>query len=294
LVILIVALLFLGPDKLPDAAKKISQGIRDIKKQSRALQRTIEDDEHIGGAIRDLKSALRGEEEPIRPKPIKPPKQLEPAETPSLPEGSAPLLEPGAAATPSESSGSQAGELVAVTAAPSAAVTLAALSLDSTTDPAGPDAGSTSSTEETFRGVLAPMAPASSASSPASGSGSSGSGSSASSPSGSGSSASSPSSPSPSSLRLPASAERDLGPAEPTLRGVAVPKPPAGSGGSSKLTMPPTAGEHDDEVPGSTPADDAELAALVRPAPHTIPRSSSTPPTAPAADPTDKPESKHG
>lgn len=71
LVILIVALLFLGPDKLPEAAKQISKGIRDIKKQSRVLQQTIEDDEHIGGAIRDLKSALRGEEEPIRPKPIK-------------------------------------------------------------------------------------------------------------------------------------------------------------------------------------------------------------------------------
>ena len=69
LVILIVALLFLGPDKLPEAAKTISKGIRDIKKQSRVLQRTIEDDEHIGGAIRDLRSALRGEEEPYRPKP---------------------------------------------------------------------------------------------------------------------------------------------------------------------------------------------------------------------------------
>jgi len=76
LVILIVALLFLGPDKLPEAAKSISKGIRDLKKQSRVLQRTIEDDEHIGGAIRDLKSALRGEDEPIRPAPLKPPKQL--------------------------------------------------------------------------------------------------------------------------------------------------------------------------------------------------------------------------
>jgi sec-independent protein translocase protein TatB len=81
LVILIVALLFLGPDKLPEAAKQISKGIRDIKKQSRVLQRTIEDDEHIGGAIRDLKSALRGEDEPIRPRPLTPPKQIaEPAE----------------------------------------------------------------------------------------------------------------------------------------------------------------------------------------------------------------------
>jgi sec-independent protein translocase protein TatB len=72
IVILIVALLFLGPDKLPDAAKKISKGIRDIKKQSRALQQQIEGDEQIGGAIRDLKSALRGDEAPIRPRPPKP------------------------------------------------------------------------------------------------------------------------------------------------------------------------------------------------------------------------------
>jgi sec-independent protein translocase protein TatB len=72
IVILIVALLFLGPDKLPGAAKQISKGIRDIKKQSRALQQQIEGDEQIGGAIRDLKSALRGDELPVKPKKIKP------------------------------------------------------------------------------------------------------------------------------------------------------------------------------------------------------------------------------
>lgn len=67
LVILVVALLFLGPDKLPEAAKTISKGIRDLKRQSRALQQQIEGDEKIGGAIRDLKSALRGEDAPVRP-----------------------------------------------------------------------------------------------------------------------------------------------------------------------------------------------------------------------------------
>jgi len=95
LVILIVALLFLGPDKLPDAAKKISQGIRDIKRQSRALQQTIEDDEHIGGAIRDLKSALRGDEEPIRPKPIKAPiKELVALPEPGTPAHAAATIDP--------------------------------------------------------------------------------------------------------------------------------------------------------------------------------------------------------
>ena len=84
IVILIVALLFLGPEKLPDAAKKISKGIRDIKKQSRALQQQIEGDEQIGGAIRDLKSALRGEEAPIRKRPEKP------ASVPALTENAPP------------------------------------------------------------------------------------------------------------------------------------------------------------------------------------------------------------
>jgi sec-independent protein translocase protein TatB len=73
-VILVVALIFLGPEKLPEAAKSISKGIRDLRKQTRDLQQTIESDEQIGGAIRDLKSALRGEEPRIRPKPgAKPP-----------------------------------------------------------------------------------------------------------------------------------------------------------------------------------------------------------------------------
>ncbi|CAN5827761.1 hypothetical protein BH11MYX2_BH11MYX2_15830 [soil metagenome] len=65
-VILIIALLFLGPDKLPEAAKKISKGIRDIKKQTKLLTDQIENDENIGGAIRDLKSAMRGDEAPAR------------------------------------------------------------------------------------------------------------------------------------------------------------------------------------------------------------------------------------
>ncbi|MEO8839933.1 MAG: twin-arginine translocase TatA/TatE family subunit [Kofleriaceae bacterium] len=70
LVILVIALLFLGPDKLPDAAKQISKGIRDLKKQGRILTQTIENDETIGGALRDIKSALSGDE--IAPRPKKP------------------------------------------------------------------------------------------------------------------------------------------------------------------------------------------------------------------------------
>ena len=67
LVIAVVALLFLGPEKLPDAAKKLSQGIREFRQQGRDLQRTIQDDTELGGAVRDLQSALRGDD--FRPVP---------------------------------------------------------------------------------------------------------------------------------------------------------------------------------------------------------------------------------
>jgi sec-independent protein translocase protein TatB len=70
-VILVIALIFLGPEKLPQAAKSISKGIRDLRKQTRELQTTIESDEALGGAIRDLRSAMRGEEP--RPLPPRPP-----------------------------------------------------------------------------------------------------------------------------------------------------------------------------------------------------------------------------
>jgi len=83
LVILVIALLFLGPDKLPEVTKTISKTVRDLKKQGRILTQTIENDEHIGGAIRDLKSALRGDEIVARP----PPKKLaKPTETIAKPE----------------------------------------------------------------------------------------------------------------------------------------------------------------------------------------------------------------
>lgn len=61
LVIAVVALLFLGPEKLPEAAKSLSRGIRDLRRHTKELQKTIEEDTQVGGAIRDLKSALRGD-----------------------------------------------------------------------------------------------------------------------------------------------------------------------------------------------------------------------------------------
>ena len=133
IVILIVALLFLGPDKLPQAAKSISKGIRDIKKQSRALQQQIESDEQIGGAIRDLKSALRGEEAPIRPKPYTPhpPAQLTEA-------ADAAAASAGAAVAASADGGTAADPAAAASAGDAAASPVAASGPDAPANGAGP------------------------------------------------------------------------------------------------------------------------------------------------------------
>jgi len=65
LLILVVALLVVGPDKLPQAAKTIGKGIRDFRRHSQELQSTLEQDEKLGEAVRELRSALR--DDPLRP-----------------------------------------------------------------------------------------------------------------------------------------------------------------------------------------------------------------------------------
>jgi hypothetical protein len=98
----------------------------------------------------------------------------------------------------------------------------------------------------------------------------------------------------------PAGPAAELGPPEPTIRGVVAPRPPETAESPQpaehpRLTLPPTAGEPDGARPSASA--DAELAALVKPAPNTIPRSSAPPtpaPAEPAVKPADTSESKHG
>jgi sec-independent protein translocase protein TatB len=101
IVILVVALLVLGPDKLPEAAKSIGKTIRDLRRHTRDLQDTIEKDEHIGGTVRELKSALRGDDlsEFYPPRPRLPEKEKPIAQGAATPEtpAAAPASEPATA-----------------------------------------------------------------------------------------------------------------------------------------------------------------------------------------------------
>src|SRR5262249_46575486 len=91
-VILIVALLVLGPQKLPDAAKQIGKAIRELRKHTQNLQDTIEQDEAIGGTVRELKSALRGDVLYQPPPTIKPPDEKPVAQNAPIAEAAAPPL----------------------------------------------------------------------------------------------------------------------------------------------------------------------------------------------------------
>jgi sec-independent protein translocase protein TatB len=105
IVILVIALIFLGPEKLPDAAKSISKGIRDLRGATKEISQTIENDEQIGGALRDIKSALRGEEVPARPKPRLPKKPPAMGPTPAV---EAAAVAGGALVATAESAGAAA------------------------------------------------------------------------------------------------------------------------------------------------------------------------------------------
>jgi sec-independent protein translocase protein TatB len=147
-IILVVALLFLGPTKLPDAAKQIGKAIRELRKQTQNLQETIEQDEHIGGTVRELKSALRGDEifTPIKPK-VTPPDGEKPvpqgaiAGQPESGTPAAPPLPPGGLPVPSAAAAAPAEPVVVASAAavdklaPAAPVTPSTTSSSSSPSP---------------------------------------------------------------------------------------------------------------------------------------------------------------
>src|SRR5262252_5379323 len=97
MLILVVALLVLGPAKLPDAAKQIGKAIRELRKHTQNLQDTIEQDEAIGGTVRELKSALRGDVLYTPPANVKPPDEKPVAQNEPQPEAAArPIVSPPA------------------------------------------------------------------------------------------------------------------------------------------------------------------------------------------------------
>src|SRR5687768_11189617 len=64
LVILVIALLFVGPEKLPEAAKAIGKGIRQMRKAADNIRETVDNDPELKGAIDQLRSVGEDIDEP--------------------------------------------------------------------------------------------------------------------------------------------------------------------------------------------------------------------------------------
>jgi TatA/E family protein of Tat protein translocase len=64
LVILVIALLFLGPKKLPEVASSLGKAIRQFRKATSDLSEQLDVDESVKQPLRELKAALRDEPVP--------------------------------------------------------------------------------------------------------------------------------------------------------------------------------------------------------------------------------------
>jgi Tat protein translocase TatB subunit len=64
MVILVLALLFLGPKRLPDLASTLGKAIRSFRKATSELTDQLEVDESVKQPLRELKAALRDEPAP--------------------------------------------------------------------------------------------------------------------------------------------------------------------------------------------------------------------------------------
>ena len=73
LVIMAIALIFLGPKRLPDVATSLGKAIRSFRKATRDLTDQLEIDDEVKAPLRELQSALRDEPPPQKLAVMQPP-----------------------------------------------------------------------------------------------------------------------------------------------------------------------------------------------------------------------------
>ena len=64
IVILVLALVLLGPNKLPSAAVSLGKAIRQFRKATQDLSSQLDIDEEVKAPFRELKAAIRDEPQP--------------------------------------------------------------------------------------------------------------------------------------------------------------------------------------------------------------------------------------
>jgi sec-independent protein translocase protein TatB len=98
LVILAIALLFLGPKKLPDLASTLGKAIRSFRKATSDLSSQLDVDESVKQPLRELKAALRDEPAPLPFATQATPPESTVSQKPAEPAVEPPALEPTAKA----------------------------------------------------------------------------------------------------------------------------------------------------------------------------------------------------
>jgi TatA/E family protein of Tat protein translocase len=91
IVILVLALVLLGPNKLPDAASGLGKAIRSFRKATRDLTDQLDIDDEVKTPFRELKAALRDEPPPYVPPPAVAPVTIAPVAPPAGVVASAPI-----------------------------------------------------------------------------------------------------------------------------------------------------------------------------------------------------------
>lgn len=76
IVIAIVAILVLGPQRIPTAATQLGKAIRNFRRATMDFRNQIDEEGHIGRTVSDLRSALQGN---LPPEPV-----AQPASTSAL------------------------------------------------------------------------------------------------------------------------------------------------------------------------------------------------------------------
>lgn len=66
-VVMLLALIFLGPKKLPEVAATLGKAIRGFRRATSELTDQLEIEDSVKRPLRELHAALRDEPEPIRP-----------------------------------------------------------------------------------------------------------------------------------------------------------------------------------------------------------------------------------
>ncbi|MBL9007783.1 MAG: twin-arginine translocase TatA/TatE family subunit [Myxococcales bacterium] len=111
IVILVLALLVLGPQRIPEAASSLGKAIRGFRRATRELRDQIDIDDDVRRPFEDLRSALRDEPPPLPPPPLQTPSTGGDAVAAAGAIGSA-LVKPPAEPVLSQSADSEGGAAV--------------------------------------------------------------------------------------------------------------------------------------------------------------------------------------